>query len=236
MKVLAVNGSPRKKWNTAMLLEKALEGASFQGAETELIHLYDLSFTGCISCFACKMKGGKSYGKCAVKDDLTAVLDKIETVDAFILGSPIYFGTVTGEMKSLMERLLFPYLAYASPPERIFTRKINTACIYTMNASEERVTESWTRPFAIKEFVAKETLPVIETYQFTLHMASNEYLLRMIFGAAESLLSYQTYQFEDYSKVVSSLFNPEEKAQRRREVFPQDCEKAFEMGVRLARA
>jgi multimeric flavodoxin WrbA len=235
MKVLAVNGGPRKKWNTAMLLEKALEGVSSQGAETELIHLYELKFTGCISCFACKMKGGKSYGRCAVNDDLTAILEKIETVDALILGSPIYFGTVTGEMKSLMERLWFPYVAYASPPERIFTRKIKTACIYTMNASEERVTESWTRPFAIKEFVAQEPLPVIETYQFTLHMASNEYLLRSIFGATESLLSYQTYQFEDYSKVVSSLFDPEEKARRRREVFPNDCQKAFEMGARLAR-
>jgi len=234
MKVLAINGSPRKKWNTAMLLEKALEGASSQGAETELIHLYELKFTGCVSCFACKMKGGKSYGRCAVKDDLTPILDKLETANALILGSPIYFGTVTGEMKSFMERLIFPYLAYASPSERIFTGKIKTACIYTMNASEERVTESWTRPFAIKEFVTQETLPVIETYQFTLHMAANEYLLRMIFGTGESLLSYQTYQFDDYSKVVSSLFDPEEKAKRRREVFPKDCQKAFEMGARLA--
>ena len=100
MKVLAVNGSPRKKWNTAMLLEKALEGAGSQGAETELIHLYELSFTGCISCFACKMKGGKSYGRCAVKDDLTPVLESVEKIDALILGSPVYFGTVTGEIRA----------------------------------------------------------------------------------------------------------------------------------------
>ena len=51
MKVIAFNGSPRKEWNTAKLLEKALEGADSQGAETELIHLYDLNFKGCISCF-----------------------------------------------------------------------------------------------------------------------------------------------------------------------------------------
>jgi hypothetical protein len=47
MKVIAFNGSPRKKWNTATLLEKALEGAASQGAETKLIHLYDLDFKGC---------------------------------------------------------------------------------------------------------------------------------------------------------------------------------------------
>ena len=54
MKVIAVNGSPRKEWNTAAMLEKALAGAADQGAETELIHLYDLKYTGCTSCFACK--------------------------------------------------------------------------------------------------------------------------------------------------------------------------------------
>ncbi len=44
MKVIGINGSPRKKWNTSTLLEKALEGAASEGAETELIHLYDLNF------------------------------------------------------------------------------------------------------------------------------------------------------------------------------------------------
>ena len=46
MKVMAFNGSPRTKWNTATLLKKALEGASSQGAETKLINLYDLNFKG----------------------------------------------------------------------------------------------------------------------------------------------------------------------------------------------
>ena len=73
MKIMAFNGSPRKAWNTATLLGKALEGAASKGAETELVHLYDLSFKGCISCFACKLKGGRSYGKCAVEDDLKLV-------------------------------------------------------------------------------------------------------------------------------------------------------------------
>jgi len=71
MKIIAFNGSPRKKWNTATLLQNALDGAASKGAETELIHLYDLNYKGCISCFACKTLGGKSYGKCAVHDDLT---------------------------------------------------------------------------------------------------------------------------------------------------------------------
>ena len=116
LKVIAINGSPRKKWNTAMLLEKALEGASSAGAETELIHLYDLDFKGCISCFACKTLGGKSYGRCAVKDGLAPVLDRAAAADALILGSPIYFGSATGEMRSFMERLLFPVPGLCQSP------------------------------------------------------------------------------------------------------------------------
>ena len=93
MKVMAINSSSRKKWNTAMLLEHALEAATAKGAETELVHLYDLDYKGCTSCSACKLKGGNSYGKCAMKDGLTPLLEKLATADAFIIGSPVYFGT-----------------------------------------------------------------------------------------------------------------------------------------------
>jgi multimeric flavodoxin WrbA len=60
MKIIAINGSPRKDWNTGALLKSALEGAASEGAQTEIINLYDLSYKGCISCFACKLAGGKS--------------------------------------------------------------------------------------------------------------------------------------------------------------------------------
>ena len=211
MKVITFNGSPRKTWNTATLLNRALDGAASQGAETELIHLYDLSYKGCVSCFSCKTRGGKSYGKCAVKDELTPILEKIEEADGIILGSPIYLGTVTGEMRSFMERLIFPYLTYTDPPDTLFPKKISTGFVYTMNITEDR----------LKEFCGQ-------------HIGFNEMLLRLIFGASESLFSYDTYQFEDYSKVVAERFDPEKKAKRRKEVFPKECEKAYEMGVRFA--
>ena len=115
MTVIAINGSPRKKWNTATLLEHALEGAASQGTETELVHLYDLDYKGCTSCFACKLKNGKSYGRCAMHDGLSSLLDRIASADALILGSPIYFGNVTGEMRSFMERLFFPNHLHPPP-------------------------------------------------------------------------------------------------------------------------
>jgi multimeric flavodoxin WrbA len=212
--VIAINGSPRKMWNTAMLLGHALEGAASLGKETDLVHLYDLDFKGCRSCFACKQKEGKSYGRCAACDDLTPVLDRIFHADALILGSPIYFGTVTGEMRSFMERLLFPYLVYTNPPSSLFPRKVNTAFIYTMNVSEQQ---------------AKE-------YGYSLHIAANAHVLDRIFRHAESLCAFETLQFEDYDKVVFSYFDPEARRERRRTVFPEDCKRAFELGVRLGKA
>ena len=213
MKVIGINGSPRKTWNTATLLEKALEGAASQGAETGLVHLYDLDFTGCTSCFACKLRGGKSYGQCAVQDDLSPVLDSIPGADALVLGSPIYFGDVTGEMRSFLERLLFPYLAYTNPPSSLFGGELATAFIYTMNAPER----------------------VAEAVGYPQLFAANEQLLGRTFGRpTETLCSFETLQFADYSKVVFSYADPAERKERRRTVFPRDCEKAFALGARLA--
>jgi len=80
MKVIAINGSPRKNWNTATLIKNALEGAESEGAVTELIQLYDLNYKGCKSCFSCKIRRGKSYGSCAVNDDLTSIFMKVENL------------------------------------------------------------------------------------------------------------------------------------------------------------
>jgi multimeric flavodoxin WrbA len=214
MKILAFNGSPRKTWNTATLLNKALEGAASQGAETEMIHLYDLNYKGCISCFACKTRGGPSYGTCALKDDLTPVLAKVAEADAILLGSPIYFFRVTGEMRSFMERIMFPYLVYSDPWGSLFPRNINVGIIYTLNITEEEMKEL--------------------TLGYSLE--SNQSILEMIFGAAESLYCFDTYQFEDYAKVVADRINVAAKELRRKEVFPKDCEKAYEMGCRLVAA
>jgi multimeric flavodoxin WrbA len=124
VKLLAINGSPRTKSNTATVLNHALEGAASQGAETELVNLYELNFKGCISCFSCKLKKGEGYGRCAVNDELTPILKKVAEADAIILGSPIYLGTVTGEMSSFLERLIFPYLVYDVNHSTLFKRRL----------------------------------------------------------------------------------------------------------------
>jgi multimeric flavodoxin WrbA len=141
------------------------------------------------------------------------VLEKLAKADAIILGSPIYFGSVTGEMRSFMERLLFPYLVYARPPATLFARKIPTAFIYTMNIPEAAMAE----------------------YQYPVHFGMNENYLTRIFGSSEHLCVCETLQFDDYDEVVfNNYFDPAERRQRRLEVFPVDCRKAAELGARLA--
>jgi multimeric flavodoxin WrbA len=214
MLVIAFNGSPRKEWNTATLLARALEGAASAGAKTRLVHLYDLAYKGCRSCFACKTKGGAGYGRCATRDELTPLLDEVREADGIVLGSPIYYGTVSGEMKSFLERLVFPYWTYTTPPQSLFPRQIRTAFIYTMNVPEAQMRE----------------------FHYDIHTGNNERVLRMAFGACESLFSCDTLQFEDYSRVVAPRFDPAHKARRRAEAFPEDCARAFALGARLVRS
>ena len=182
-KAIAVNGSPRKNWNTYTLLEKCLDGAKEMRTETELINLYDINYRGCISCFACKRKG-VIIDTCAMKDDLEPVLQKVCDCDALILGSPIYFDSITGEMRSFWERLIFPYISYELKPSS-FGKKINTAFIYTMNVPR----------FALQMLGYNKII------------RQNIKLLKNTFGSSTSLVITSTYQFDNYDEYAISIIN-----------------------------
>lgn len=212
MNVIAINGGPRKTKNTATILNHVLEGASSCGAQTELIHLYDLNYKGCVSCFSCKLKGGKSYGKCALKDDLTPVLEKISKADAIVLGSPIYLHSVTGAMRSFLERLVFQYLVYDKDHSSLFPRKIPFGFIYTMNVTKD-------------QFQA----------EYETELKSYQAYLTKIFGSFESLIVNDTYQFDDYSRYVAPLFDEKKKREVQEKQFPIDSQNAFDLGVRFTK-
>ena len=213
MKFFAINGSPRPKCNTAQLLDKALEGVKsvYPDAETERVNLYDFPFHGCRSCFACKIKNGRHYGRCVQNDDFKPILDEIVKVDGVILGSPIYFSDVTGNMRCFLERFMFPFIAY-SRTETVEHKKMPIAFIYTMNASDEL------------------------SHQIGYHSIHNhfEMALSMVFTRPEHLYVHETYQFKDYSKYVSDSFDEAERRQIRENRFPKDLESAFELGKKIA--
>ncbi len=214
MKIVAVNGSARKNWNTHILLNKALEGAKSAGAETELINLYDLAYKGCTGCLSCKVKGGKSLGHCIVNDDLKPVLDEIDKSDGFILGSPIYLGDITAMMRAFWERLIFQYLNYDDYAKPFLSGTKKTAFIYTMNAPEY----------------------IFDKIGYTDRFQSYEMMLKMYFGNSAHMVSTETLQVTDYSKYHMANFNEADRKKRREEVFPKDCEKAYELGKSIANA
>ncbi len=105
MKVLAINGSPRKKGNTQVLLDAALDEFKNAGAEAETISMADYSIKPCTGCERCYQK----FWDCPIGDDAVKVLKKMAYADALLVGSPVYFGGVTAQLKALFDRSSMPY-------------------------------------------------------------------------------------------------------------------------------
>ena len=135
-KVVIIDGGPRKNWNTAQLLHKAQEGAESTGADVEYIRLYDLKYSGCRSCLACKRKGIENPCKCYWKDELSPVLEGVLCADRLILGSPIYYSEPTGMLRSFLERMTFPAMSY-NDYSSVFKGRIDVDIFLTMNAGAQ---------------------------------------------------------------------------------------------------
>jgi len=99
MKVLGIVCSPRKKGNTEILVQEALTSARESGAETELLRVSEMKIAPCDGCRTCVQSG-----ECRIKDDMQKIYKKLLEADAIILGSPVYFWTVSSQAKTLMDR------------------------------------------------------------------------------------------------------------------------------------
>ena len=98
-KIVAVYGSPRRKGNTALLLNKAVEGALEAGAVVEKIVLRDYKMSPCLEIYGCKKNG-----QCVIQDDYHVIMEKILGAEGLLLASPIFFYAVSSHTKMLMER------------------------------------------------------------------------------------------------------------------------------------
>jgi multimeric flavodoxin WrbA len=101
MKIIAISGSPRLGGNTETALLEALEGAGVAAPETALIRLNELAFRGCQGCYGCRVPGSTG---CVVPDELQPVYQAVAEADVVLLGSPVYYGYVSGQMKSCLDR------------------------------------------------------------------------------------------------------------------------------------
>lgn len=208
--IIAINGSPRKGWNTDLLVREAARGAASKGAEITIINLYDLEpYTGCISCFGCKTQN--HLGQCIYKDGLTPILDKIGNADGLIIGSPIYLGDVTAGLRALYERLIFQYITYKTDPKSYNTHKIPVTLIFTSNCPEENYAQAGYDK-------------MVEKYRGA---------MEAFFGSAKALISGNTLQVNDYEKYNWTMYDPEAKKARRETVFPKEKQAAFDLGAEM---
>jgi multimeric flavodoxin WrbA len=208
--IVAISGSPRTGWNTDLLVREAARGAESRGAAVTVINLFSLEpYTGCVSCFGCKTP--QNAGRCIQKDGLTPVLEKIREADGLILGSPIYLGEVTAQVRALYERLVFQYITYNVEQTSYNTRKIPVILIFTSNCSEDSYAQ-----------VGYDR--IVAGYKGTL-----EHFL----GPVKTLICGDTLQVDDYGKYNWTMFHPAEKRIRHETVFPNEKKAAFSLGAEM---
>lgn len=103
MKVIMINGSPHKDGTTVRALKEISEKLKDNGIETEIIHIGALNIRGCIACGACA-----KLGKCVFNDDpVNETVEKIKNADGLIVGSPVYYASISGTLKSFLDRLFY---------------------------------------------------------------------------------------------------------------------------------
>ncbi len=209
-KIVAINASPRVKWNTGELVREAAKGAESVGAEVQVFDLYRLEkFTGCVSCFGCKR--APNEGRCVCQDGLAPVLEAIRHADGLILGSPNYLGDVTAGFRALYERLIFQSLTYRREQLSYNDRRIPVLFIMTSNTPTE---------FYAQTGYEK----VIAGYQRSLDG---------MVGPTKVLISGDTLQVSDYGKYQWTMFDSEAKKKRHESIFPKEKQEAFRLGAEM---
>lgn len=98
--ILILNGSPRKNGKTNKLVESFIKGAELNNNNINQFHLYDMDINGCKGCESCR-----SNGSCIQKDDMGQIYDAFNEADVVVFASPIYFWTITGPLKTVVDRL-----------------------------------------------------------------------------------------------------------------------------------
>ena len=105
MKALLINGSPRKKGNTFLALSEVAKTLEQNGIETEIVQIGVKAVQSCIACGQC---GAKNLGRCVFDDDIcNRIVEKLDSADALVVGSPVYYGQPNGAVLSLIQRMFF---------------------------------------------------------------------------------------------------------------------------------
>ncbi len=147
MKVLALNGSPRRNGNTALLIDTVLAELQKEGIETERIQLGGKRIHGCTACRKCSENQDKH---CSVDSDiLNELIDKMIEADGIIIGSPTYFANVSTEVKALIDRAGLVALANGY----MLKRKVGAAVVAVRRAGATNTFDAVNRFFFINQMI-----------------------------------------------------------------------------------
>lgn len=102
--VLILSGSPRKGGNSDLMCDEFARGAKENGNAVEKIYLQDRKINPCLACYGCR-----NTGKCVQKDDMAPLLEKMLAADVIVLATPVYFYSMNGQMKTMIDRTLPVY-------------------------------------------------------------------------------------------------------------------------------
>lgn len=102
MKILLINGSPKKEGNTFIALSEVQKTLEAEGVETEMIHVGHKDIHGCIACLKCR-----EMGKCVFDDIVNEVAEKFKEADGIVVGSPVYYASPNGTLISFLDRLFY---------------------------------------------------------------------------------------------------------------------------------
>lgn len=147
MKILAINGSPRKGGNTELLIREVFKTLEAHGIETEMYQLGGKQIHGCTGCMKCRELAD---GKCHIKNEaIQECIEKMKEADGIILGSPVYFSDLTPEMKALMDVSGYVLRGCGNP----LRRKIGAAVVAVRRAGGIPTFDSINRFFLINEMI-----------------------------------------------------------------------------------
>ena len=150
MNVLGISGSPNAKGNTAYAVHYALDVISGLGFATRYIGLHDKNIHPCTGCSNCS-----KTRRCKFQDDMQPIYEALRWSDGVVLGSPVYFGMVSGQMKLMMDRCVLFRSSYDQPLELQGKVGCGIACGGFRNGGQETTLQN------IQTFLLQQSMLVI---------------------------------------------------------------------------
>jgi len=146
MRAVAINGSPRQKGNTSILLGAVCSVLEREGISTEPVQLGGRNVRGCRACGTCQENRN---GKCVIDDDMNDILQSVYAADAILIGSPTYFSNVTAEVKAFMDRAGLVSMASG----KLLRRKAGAAVVAVRRAGATSVFDAINKFFLINQMI-----------------------------------------------------------------------------------